>query len=502
MTDALETAAACGLYLRPKRKTDPVLKKQPKKPAHRQSFDEIINNWYPLTFALNCLNRGMGLPDAYPFILPPASVDKLRFVQSRPSVAGTAGYRIDLYGECRRSRSAHTRPIAVARSRISVCGRKAKAAVRFQFQLAIRQIANGWQHHGPVAFTRFDESRVDGFHPPFGSDNKLHPTVMTTLSGRRQKHSLLWPDVRATEERLPRNSGRDVYKTAAPGDYQQRGDCPESRESPPRAVSGRRFLPCTLPPKLAAILKRIRAALAHNSCRVGVGSSVGRRREQVNKDRLDRRLRWAIEHAAVRETQRRLTSAPQAHQMRAWGSATPSFKNVEPVFSRSSSLPRIDYRCRRCQLLPLAALTTRAFENFCGGLRNSSQMTMCASSDNISPIDDVKRCPVALRLILRPEMPERIVAGIEFGGRGLRQRRGRLFFGIDDNHGHAADLWQAPPPSGVTSAWGSIARPRSCRQTTDCFHRGSGLGRPMTILPTRYLPEARNGGSCRRRRFP
>ena len=80
MTDTLETAAACGLSLRPDRIDEPSMEKQPMKPAHRQSFDEIINNWFPLTYALNSLNRGMGLSDAYPFVLPAIAVDKLRFV--------------------------------------------------------------------------------------------------------------------------------------------------------------------------------------------------------------------------------------------------------------------------------------------------------------------------------------------------------------------------------------------------------------------------------------
>jgi hypothetical protein len=80
MTDTLETAAACGLSLQPERKDDPAMEKQPMKPAHRQVFDEIMNNWFPLTFVLNNLNRGMGLADAYPFVLPPAAVEKLRFV--------------------------------------------------------------------------------------------------------------------------------------------------------------------------------------------------------------------------------------------------------------------------------------------------------------------------------------------------------------------------------------------------------------------------------------
>jgi len=80
MTDTLETAAACGLSLKPDRPDEPAMEKQPKKPIHQQSFNEIIENWFPLTYVLNSLNRGMGLADAYPFILSAPVVDKLRFV--------------------------------------------------------------------------------------------------------------------------------------------------------------------------------------------------------------------------------------------------------------------------------------------------------------------------------------------------------------------------------------------------------------------------------------
>jgi len=88
MTDTLETAAACGMSLHPDRKDEPVMEKQPMKPAHSQTFDEIIGNWFPLTYAMNCLNRGMGLADAYPFVLPPAAVAKLRFVHETICEAG------------------------------------------------------------------------------------------------------------------------------------------------------------------------------------------------------------------------------------------------------------------------------------------------------------------------------------------------------------------------------------------------------------------------------
>ena len=37
-------------------------------------------SWYPLTYVLNNLNRGLGLPDGYPFVLSAPAVEKLRFV--------------------------------------------------------------------------------------------------------------------------------------------------------------------------------------------------------------------------------------------------------------------------------------------------------------------------------------------------------------------------------------------------------------------------------------
>lgn len=46
----------------------------------RLGFDDLVGQWYRLTIAMNGLNRSMGLPDAYPFALPPPVIAKLRFV--------------------------------------------------------------------------------------------------------------------------------------------------------------------------------------------------------------------------------------------------------------------------------------------------------------------------------------------------------------------------------------------------------------------------------------
>ena len=81
MTDTLETAAACGVSLRPRRADEPSMKKVPASAGTPESpFDRLIDSWYPLTYMLNSLNRGMGLADAYPFVLPAPAVQKLRVV--------------------------------------------------------------------------------------------------------------------------------------------------------------------------------------------------------------------------------------------------------------------------------------------------------------------------------------------------------------------------------------------------------------------------------------
>ncbi len=87
MVDTLETAAACGLSLQPVRRDEPAFSRPPLAAAIRQPFDRLIDRWFPLTYVLNNLNRGLGLPDGYPFVLSPPTIDKLRFVHDLMSPA-------------------------------------------------------------------------------------------------------------------------------------------------------------------------------------------------------------------------------------------------------------------------------------------------------------------------------------------------------------------------------------------------------------------------------
>jgi hypothetical protein len=78
VTDALETAHAFGLSV------DPNV-------AVRRFADVVVGTWVPLSVALNQMNRSLGEGDLYPFVLAPAVIDKLAWVNdlvragSRPS---------------------------------------------------------------------------------------------------------------------------------------------------------------------------------------------------------------------------------------------------------------------------------------------------------------------------------------------------------------------------------------------------------------------------------
>jgi hypothetical protein len=81
ITDTLETAAACGVSIRPRRRNEPSLARIPEDAGMAGGpFDRLMESWYPLTYLLNNLNRGLGVGDAYPFVLSPPTVEKLRFV--------------------------------------------------------------------------------------------------------------------------------------------------------------------------------------------------------------------------------------------------------------------------------------------------------------------------------------------------------------------------------------------------------------------------------------
>ena len=81
IVDTLEMAASFGLRVAPKvARTDDLDADIDFDPYNVDSVETLIDAWLPLTFAVNSLNRCMGSPDLYPFVLSPPAITKLGFI--------------------------------------------------------------------------------------------------------------------------------------------------------------------------------------------------------------------------------------------------------------------------------------------------------------------------------------------------------------------------------------------------------------------------------------
>lgn len=79
--DSLEMAAAFGLGMRPR--LDPTGELTARirlDPYAEKDYGRIAEAWTPVTIAMNGLNRCMGTPDLYPFVMSDAVVAKLRYI--------------------------------------------------------------------------------------------------------------------------------------------------------------------------------------------------------------------------------------------------------------------------------------------------------------------------------------------------------------------------------------------------------------------------------------
>jgi hypothetical protein len=82
IVDTLETAYSFGLSI------DPLIAQSLSEfraeisanPYHIRDFNIIIQYWVPITFAMNSLNRSMGLGDIYPFVISNPVKEKMAFI--------------------------------------------------------------------------------------------------------------------------------------------------------------------------------------------------------------------------------------------------------------------------------------------------------------------------------------------------------------------------------------------------------------------------------------
>ena len=82
IVDTLEMGFAFGLKVAPRLGADHGLHASiDRNPYEMTSVEELMAAWLPLTFAVNSLNRTMGQPDLYPFIISPPAALKLDYIR-------------------------------------------------------------------------------------------------------------------------------------------------------------------------------------------------------------------------------------------------------------------------------------------------------------------------------------------------------------------------------------------------------------------------------------
>jgi hypothetical protein len=79
IVDSLDTAHSLALSIKPPAAPE-LAAAATVDPYTASSVADMLKAWVPISFAVNALNRGMGQPDLYPFVLPPPVVAKLEFI--------------------------------------------------------------------------------------------------------------------------------------------------------------------------------------------------------------------------------------------------------------------------------------------------------------------------------------------------------------------------------------------------------------------------------------
>ena len=82
--DTVETAFSYGLSVNPLAVNADAHQEAgiKKDPYEMSDFEPVLDYWLPLTLAMNSLNRSMGQPDIYPFVISQEVREKLKFIHS------------------------------------------------------------------------------------------------------------------------------------------------------------------------------------------------------------------------------------------------------------------------------------------------------------------------------------------------------------------------------------------------------------------------------------
>ena len=130
MVDTLESAHAFGLRVRPRVSKGAELATTIDFDPHHAAMERIVDAWLPLTIAMNSINRSMGQPDLYPFVLSPAVVGQAR-LHPRPHPHPRLGEARDRQAPAAR----HGRPIQAQDGRLTP---------------DLTRRVGAWLRHGPV----------------------------------------------------------------------------------------------------------------------------------------------------------------------------------------------------------------------------------------------------------------------------------------------------------------------------------------------------------------
>ncbi|MDQ0559473.1 hypothetical protein QO004_001251 [Rhizobium mesoamericanum] len=87
IVDTLETARAFGIAIDP-RGHEEMAAEVNFDPYRAASADQLVDEWVPLSVAINAIQRSMGQPDSYPFVLSAPVVAKLEYLHQL--IAGAA----------------------------------------------------------------------------------------------------------------------------------------------------------------------------------------------------------------------------------------------------------------------------------------------------------------------------------------------------------------------------------------------------------------------------
>ncbi|MBB3408707.1 hypothetical protein FHT87_002610 [Rhizobium sp. BK316] len=79
IVDTLETARSFGMAIDP-RGHEEIAAEVDFSPYRAQSAEQLVSAWVPLSLAINAIQRSMGQPDSYPFVLSSPVVTKLEYL--------------------------------------------------------------------------------------------------------------------------------------------------------------------------------------------------------------------------------------------------------------------------------------------------------------------------------------------------------------------------------------------------------------------------------------